>query len=1560
MKEKHDHFIHCPKPLITCLAVTASVLATYNTAEAKNIRTRPVRFNPHRRHYDIENNMLEKEAKMPHRLVLQPSVPPDENKIIALKSGNVFLERVERPNAIPRPRRLMRKPLIPPNEPIISSTINKINPEKHDKTDRKITRRIRKENPKIIYKENPNAYEDVVERQGVVGEYEDTVETIFLNGKKVSEKVIRTHMRTPVRDTIVVKGTKKTAKVYKTETRTMRVEPKTEYIDDPTITQDVVFREGSAGEILQTFENMYVNDRLVETKITKSEVKKEVVNKIIKRAKPVSKKGVPAIYNPQEGKVTTSKSEKKISIEPKVEYINDNTILEDVVEKQGEAGETIMTFETSFLNGRLVETKVVGTRVSKPVVNKVIRRAVPPETAKGTPEVLNKPEGVVTTSRVEHKITIEPQVEYVDDNSSYEDVVETQGEAGVSVQTIENTLLNGEIVESKIVDTKVEKPVVNKKIRRGTKKMRREVVEKIVPIESETEYIDDNTIVENKLVKTGHNGEMIQKIENVYENESLVSSKVISSTVKTPVQNTVIRKAVPPITEKGTPEVLNVPEAQYTRQQETRKKVVEAKVEYKDDETIPKDVIEQQGENGEITETIEKLYLDGKFISESVTKTEQTKPVKNTIIRRSTMKTSKGNEAPPVVQALPEAVITQKRTIRTEPVAYKVIERNDPELEEGQEKSTGGVAGSITHTIEEYYVDGRLVESKEIGNPQIVPAVNKIVTKGTKKKVVPKILMATRWVDENNKDIKPKAQQELTSASEFLPAEPGETPRGYIFLSTQNGAGGTTHVYKKLPYDRELSPNDKVEKRIETNRKVIKFETIQNKDPQLPKGDKVIDVVGADGYVETTAENHYINNKLVLSIPKKETTVKPVNQVERLGTKEIPKPNKPIVEEHNIPGVSVKVETVKKEKIINLEPVIEYDNKTPEGTETILEAGRPKRIEQTIEYTKVNNVVKNEKVVSEKVVDNGVPKKVKIGTMKTTTTREMIVEDENLPVEYVDDPNLDQGKEKTESEGKPRKIQKTIEKTLHNGVVVSTKVINTHILSEGTPKKVKRGTRIVKRLVDMGKVQDTSATQGLKENDLLTSGRNIRSIIIKDDKNIQDIMALSENERYKNAQNQGIINQVNTYQGNDNRRLLASTIPMSKGTENYINTHLDDKKFNLEMLKLVNAERTRLGKKPLAYGEHLQEGANLRAYEQAMIGHLRTNGKPHTRPDGTTFRTAFTYLNNERQSEMEQTLGENIAQYSASNFYQITSEKDMAERLYAQWKKSPGHYANIISDDYKYIAFTARIGRTNTLNPDYSDLFYSVIGVQTFQTNVQTPKEANTRSPEDSLGGGYLAGDKLGNLKILQPSDKDIKWGDVAKDKDKDNKAKDRTKMYYTLVKEGNDRLLYPPFIKPSVVNQWNNGTLVNHKQIENKVLELVNKDRASKSLPALTIAQPLSKGNQDRLNAMVAYGTLKDDHNGGRWDTAYTEVSSNYSSLGEISGGMSVSANPYATVSENHIANEIFKRIKSTPSHYDLLMTKDVSSINVGTGLTTNDKDVEGATLGIHRILYVITTSKK
>ncbi len=100
---------------------------------------------------------------------------------------------------------------------------------------------------------------------------------------------------------------------------------------------------------------------------------------------------------------------------------------------------------------------------------------------------------------------------------------------------------------------------------------------------------------------------------------------------------------------------------------------------------------------------------------------------------------------------------------------------------------------------------------------------------------------------------------------------------------------------------------------------------------------------------------------------------------------------------------------------------------------------------------------------------------------------------------------------------------------------------------------------------------------------------------------------------------------------------------------------------------LVNAERQSKGLQPLAYNtDGLQTAANIRTEE--IISSFS-----HTRPNGQKFNTASGF------ESMGTTTGENIQQTYVK---EGATASDLAQELFNNWKNSPGHYKNMMSDKY--------------------------------------------------------------------------------------------------------------------------------------------------------------------------------------------------------------------------------------------------------------------------------------
>lgn len=140
--------------------------------------------------------------------------------------------------------------------------------------------------------------------------------------------------------------------------------------------------------------------------------------------------------------------------------------------------------------------------------------------------------------------------------------------------------------------------------------------------------------------------------------------------------------------------------------------------------------------------------------------------------------------------------------------------------------------------------------------------------------------------------------------------------------------------------------------------------------------------------------------------------------------------------------------------------------------------------------------------------------------------------------------------------------------------------------------------------------------------------------------------------------------------------------------------NFDYDKYNQLMLQKVNDLRVSVGSEPLTYASAVQEGSDLRARDLAIF-----YGNGHTRPDGGQFVEAFPSF---RETGIA-LQGENTAAFSNSNIINDISEENLAEQAFNNWKKSPGHYKNMI--DSHYTLFVTSIYFKNPTDKEPYDIY---------------------------------------------------------------------------------------------------------------------------------------------------------------------------------------------------------------------------------------------------------------
>ena len=775
----------------------------------------------------------------------------------------------------------------------------------------------------------------------------------------------------------------------------------------------------------------------------------------------------------------------------------------------------------------------------------------------------------------------------------------------------------------------------------------------------------------------------------------------------------------------------------------------ETEIKYNDDKPSNYVNLIQEGSNGSHTTTfIDSFDENGKLI-QSVKTLEENEEPKKQIIEIGTKNIEKTDEVNTPTEIISNRansnVELESKTI-IETIPKETIYTIDENLSKDESYTVKGKDGQKEVTTNTVSVNGVDVHKEVVHEEVVNPAVHDVTyisEEAYNKKVASQDLKeikveettetttknTTKEVTENTTaETTEETTTTTTSKTTEVPTTTEATTESITEPNTEKTTESTT---ENTTQERKVTKEER-----NTTSKILQFQTTVIEDENLPEGQIVVEQLGVNGSEYDVYQDTFVDGNLVSSTIIRTVTTEPVNQIERHGTKKDetkgPGPNEEVREtlhedKKGIPGAESVQKIVKETTTKDLKIDVVYDETIPEGTEEVLEEGKAETTEITYKITSVNDEVISKEKMNEEITQQAVARIVKRGTGKTTKSYDNTITKIPFETETIQDDTLLPEESYTKQEGLPGSEVTEYELTYMNGNLVSKEVTSTHRIKEptkeikvvGTKKVVQNNTSnnyqsgAVKNgnVVDLGKTRDITLKQGLADDDVLPNGITVRYFTITDNTPLEKIVTLSEDERYQKSDKEYYNSMIVSHNGS----YIESGIPLSQGGADYINEHLDSNLLAMYMEQHINELRASLGKKPLRYKAELQQGTQQRADEQAKIGSLRSGGRAHTRPDETEFRTAFTYLNKGGLKDKEQELGENTAQFSSNNPYTLTSEKRIAETLFNYWKNSPGHYANMISDNYKYFSFAASVGRASANMEEYSELYPIIMGVQVFQ-----------------------------------------------------------------------------------------------------------------------------------------------------------------------------------------------------------------------------------------------------
>lgn len=757
----------------------------------------------------------------------------------------------------------------------------------------------------------------------------------------------------------------------------------------------------------------------------------------------------------------------------------------------------------------------------------------------------------------------------------------------------------------------------------------------------------------------------------------------------------------------------------------------ETEIKYNDDKPSNYVNLIQEGSNGARTTTfIDSFDENGKLIQSVKTLEENEEPTKQIIeigTNKNIEQTGEVNTPTEIISNGTNSNIELDSKTVIETIPKETIYTVDENLSKDESYTVKGEDGLKEVSTNTVSVNGVDVHKEVIHEEVINPAIHDVTyisEEAYNKKVASENLKEIK-VEETTETTTNNTTEEVTSNTTEETAEESTT-------TTSTTTEETTEI--TTTKEREVTKEER-----NTAPKVLQFQTTVIEDETLPEGQVVIDQLGMNGSEYDVYQDTFVDGNLVSSTIIRTVTTEPVNQVERHGTKKDetkgPGPSEEVREtlhedKRGIPGAEAVQKIVKETSTKDLKLEVIYDETIPEGTEEVIEDGEAEITEVTYKITSVNDEVISKEKINEEVTAKAVTRVVKRGTGKTTKSYDNTITKIPFETETIHDDTLLPEESYTKQEGLPGSEVTEYELTYMNGNLVSKEVTSTHRIKEPTKEIKVVGTKVIQdnskdnsnnnyqsgavkngNVVDLGKTRDITLKQGLDDYDLLPNGITVQYFTITDDTPLEKIVILSEDERYQKSDKEYYNSMVVSHDG----LYIESGIPLSQGGVDYINEHLDSNLLAMYMEQYINELRASLGKKPLKYKAELQQGTQQRADEQANVGSSKSNGRAHTRPDGTEFRTAFTYLNRGGLKDKEQELGENTAQFSSNNPYTLTSEKKIAETLFNLWKNSRSHYLNMTSDDYEYFSFAASVGRTSANMEEYSELYPVIVGVQNFQ-----------------------------------------------------------------------------------------------------------------------------------------------------------------------------------------------------------------------------------------------------
>ncbi|HEM5209890.1 TPA: G5 domain-containing protein [Streptococcus suis] len=787
---------------------------------------------------------------------------------------------------------------------------------------------------------------------------------------------------------------------------------------------------------------------------------------------------------------------------------------EQKVTQAGQVGKQVIESKQTYVNGQLVKTEKLSTKVISDPVEEITMIGTK-DSDMSLSNSIDLPTLPIETKNITKTKDIPFETHEIENAALVEGEtrVAQEGANGIQTITIQQTIVDGQVLKEEEVSSEITKAAIPRLIEIGTKKSDEKVITEVpdsapthqVPsieiseeiashVESipfETQEVYDANLAEGvrQTVQVGQAGQRVIESKLTYAGGVLLKSEIISES---------LQAAIPQIVHIGTKPISPMPEP----------------------EPIPEPVPDSPIENtGEI-----------------ITEVPNTAPT----------------------YEVPAIQLTEEIISNVESIPYPTQEIMDPNLPEGTRQVVQvGQIGTRTIDTKLTYADGILIRSEILSDVTSQP-IAEIIAIGTKIQEQDKITTEvehtiidiqfdTEYVDDPSLPL----GQEQVQSNGVLGQKTVTTT--YTLINGVRQANPTvSEEITKQPISQIVARGTKVieeKTEVETRTEEMPFDIVVRESDKLYLGEERVQVEGKVGSKEITTTYQTIKGvrqpnptvtEKVLTEPVAKQVLKGTKPVEgtevdkrteeiAFETKEVPSADLYVGEEKVVtegkvgtkeitttyqtikgvrqpnPVVTEKVftEPVAKQVLKGTKPVegTEVDKRTEEiayetkeipsadlyvGEEQVQVEGKVGTKEITTTYQTIKGVRQPNPTVTEKILVEPIAREILRGT-KPVTAIEKDIKTEVLPFEtkYIDDPSMLEGKTVVEKEGKDGlKTITTIYQTIR-GVRQNPPLSIEELVDHPEDKIVRRGTKVEKiptvAIIGLDKNEDNrSATASYK------------------------------------------------------------------------------------------------------------------------------------------------------------------------------------------------------------------------------------------------------------------------------------------------------------------------------------------------------------------------------------------------------------------------------------------------------------------------------------------------